>query len=275
MAANRHRKLIESSTNGTSEYPFCKFQCLSHVKLTGFCTYDCIIICPTFCRPAESSPTPSPAISPYAFPPPPVHHHQSLSLPLKISCTFLVFTFIYTLYKFYSVWYRSRPHRSPPPPAANQSTHDHTDVVDHPIWYIRTTGLQPSVINALTVVKFSRSEHTVVDGQFDGTDCTVCLTEFEEDDTLRILPNCKHAFHMPCIDTWLRSHTNCPLCRAGIVDNAVHAPSSERNNNDLGFVGEINLGVLSIRDGDRGEASGSSGLGIGEIDEDDEKNPNS
>ncbi|KAI3810288.1 hypothetical protein L1987_19899 [Smallanthus sonchifolius] len=265
-ASTRHRKLIESSTNGTTEFPFCEFQCESHVKLTGFCTTECIIICPTFCRPAESSPTPSPATSPYASSTPPVHHHQPLSLPLKISCTFLVVTFIYTLYKFYSVWYRSRPHRTRPPPV-NLSTHDHTDVVVHPIWYIRTTGLQPSVINALTVVKFSRSEHTVV----EGTDCSVCLTEFEEEDTLRILPNCKHAFHMPCIDTWLRSHTNCPLCRAGIVDKAVDAPSPEQNNNDLGFAGEINLGVSSIRDGDRGEASGSSGLRIGETDEDDEK----
>uniref|UniRef100_A0A6N2L204 RING-type E3 ubiquitin transferase n=1 Tax=Salix viminalis TaxID=40686 RepID=A0A6N2L204_SALVM len=52
-----------------------------------------------------------------------------------------------------------------------------------------------------------------------GTECSVCLNEFRDDETLRLLPKCSHAFHIPCIDTWLGSHTNCPLCRAPIVTN--------------------------------------------------------
>ncbi|XP_073027381.1 RING-H2 finger protein ATL65-like [Primulina eburnea] len=47
-------------------------------------------------------------------------------------------------------------------------------------------------------------------------DCAVCLIEFEEEDYVRTLPVCSHAFHIDCIDIWLRSHPNCPLCRAGI-----------------------------------------------------------
>ncbi|KAK9108758.1 hypothetical protein Sjap_016818 [Stephania japonica] len=47
-------------------------------------------------------------------------------------------------------------------------------------------------------------------------DCAVCLLEFEESDYVRTLPACAHAFHVDCIDIWLRSHANCPLCRAGI-----------------------------------------------------------
>lgn len=75
-------------------------------------------------------------------------------------------------------------------------------------------GLQPSVINAITIVKYKKSE-----GLVDGTDCAVCLSEFQEDETVRLLPKCSHAFHIPCIDTWLASHTNCPMCRAGIVSS--------------------------------------------------------
>ncbi|KAJ6395900.1 hypothetical protein OIU77_021039 [Salix suchowensis] len=47
-------------------------------------------------------------------------------------------------------------------------------------------------------------------------DCAVCLLEFEDDDYVRTLPVCSHAFHVDCIDIWLRSHANCPLCRAGV-----------------------------------------------------------
>lgn len=105
-------------------------------------------------------------------------------------------------------------------------------------------------------------------GVVEGSDCSVCLSEFEADETLRLLPNCKHAFHVSCIDTWLRSHTNCPLCRAGIVNNTVDAPSPEQNTDDVGFMGEIDSGISISGDDNRGETSESSELRIGETDED-------
>lgn len=84
--------------------------------------------------------------------------------------------------------------------------------VDHPIWYIRTVGLSPGAISSIAVCVYRKGESLV-----EGSDCTVCLSEFTDGETLRVLPKCRHAFHVPCIDTWLRSHTNCPLCRAPIV----------------------------------------------------------
>ncbi|XP_062100029.1 E3 ubiquitin-protein ligase RING1-like [Humulus lupulus] len=89
---------------------------------------------------------------------------------------------------------------------------DHGPVIDHPIWYINTVGLPQSVIDSITACKYKKD-----DGLIEGTECSVCLSEFEEDETVRLLPKCSHAFHVSCIDTWLRSHKNCPLCRAPIV----------------------------------------------------------
>lgn len=47
-------------------------------------------------------------------------------------------------------------------------------------------------------------------------DCAVCLSKFESQDLLRLLPLCCHAFHAECIDTWLQSNRSCPLCRSAV-----------------------------------------------------------
>ncbi|KAJ0249766.1 RING-H2 finger protein ATL51 [Hirschfeldia incana] len=73
-------------------------------------------------------------------------------------------------------------------------------------------GLEETLIKSITVYKYRKG-----DGFVESSDCSVCLSEFEEDESLRLLPKCSHAFHVPCIDTWLKSHSNCPLCRAGIT----------------------------------------------------------
>ncbi|KAJ6734437.1 RING-H2 FINGER PROTEIN ATL51-RELATED [Salix purpurea] len=117
---------------------------------------------------------------------------------------------------------------------------DQGPAIDHPIWYIRTVGLHPSVISSITVCKYKNG-----DGLVEGTECSVCLNEFRDDETLRLLPKCSHAFHIPCIDTWLRSHTNCPLCRAPIVTNTGEASSSQSNlGNTSGGGGETQIEVL-------------------------------
>ncbi|GJW76304.1 RING-H2 finger protein ATL54-like protein [Tanacetum coccineum] len=257
MAAhNKHRKLLEDLTNSTI-FISCFPHCDPKINPTGLCFSECIDFCPYFCHVGGSSlsPSQSPATSPYALPASGARN-PPLSLPLKISLVFIVTTFIYTLYRYY-IWHKSTRHSlARVPLRENQETRDpiDQDVIDHPIWYIRTTGLQASVINGIKVVKYDKS-----DGAVDGTDCTVCMSEFEGGDMLRLLPNCKHAFHISCIDKWLQSHTNCPLCRTGVIDKTVDELLPERNNDDLRFIGETVLGVSSTRDDDdRGEASGSS-----------------
>lgn len=92
---------------------------------------------------------------------------------------------------------------------------DDDDPLDgNPVWLIATVGLSEHVINRITVVRYKGGE-----GLVDGTWCLVCLCEFRDGESLRVLPKCDHAFHIECIDTWLRSHTNCPLCRSAIVLN--------------------------------------------------------
>lgn len=44
------------------------------------------------------------------------------------------------------------------------------------------------------------------------TSCRVCLSAYEDGETLRTLP-CLHSFHQACIDPWLRGRKDCPLCK--------------------------------------------------------------
>jgi hypothetical protein len=45
----------------------------------------------------------------------------------------------------------------------------------------------------------------------ENANCSICLTEYEEGESLRQLP-CRHHFHMSCLDEWLKINAKCPLC---------------------------------------------------------------
>lgn len=71
-------------------------------------------------------------------------------------------------------------------------------------------GLEPAVLNSLPVFVYSSKTHPEM------LECAVCLSEFEETETARLLPKCNHSFHIECIDMWFHSHSTCPLCRSTV-----------------------------------------------------------
>ncbi|XP_059660894.1 RING-H2 finger protein ATL63 [Cornus florida] len=72
-------------------------------------------------------------------------------------------------------------------------------------------GLQPSVISSLPLFVYKSGDHK------HGLECVICLSVFEDEEMGKKLPKCSHAFHVDCIDMWLHSHSNCPICRAPVV----------------------------------------------------------
>ncbi|KQK06948.1 RING-H2 finger protein ATL39 [Brachypodium distachyon] len=54
--------------------------------------------------------------------------------------------------------------------------------------------------------------------------CVICIGLVQAGEMVRRLPACKHLFHAECIDTWLRSHSTCPICRAVVVDGRSSQP---------------------------------------------------
>ncbi|KNA04917.1 hypothetical protein SOVF_195250, partial [Spinacia oleracea] len=79
-------------------------------------------------------------------------------------------------------------------------------------------GLDPAILVAFPVFTYSDVEGLgLTKGPLGPVECAVCLSPFEEKDTLRLLSKCYHVFHLHCVDRWLAAHTTCPLCRANLV----------------------------------------------------------
>ncbi|XP_004250122.1 RING-H2 finger protein ATL52 [Solanum lycopersicum] len=207
-----NRKMLEEHIFDVPKSVKC-LSCTSYV-----CTNDC-------------GDTYVPSDGPFFPPPPPPYvTSEKYHMPFYFIIMLCVFGAFFMFICYMIILRRSRSNSRP----NNVSQFDETredfvidenlgPMLDHPIWYIRTVGLGQDVIDSITVFKYRKDEFLI-----DGSDCSVCLTEFEEDESLRLLPKCSHAFHIPCIDTWLRSHKNCPLCRAPIVSDNDTSPRMDR-----------------------------------------------
>lgn len=166
---------------------------ISNNKAYNFCEMQpiCSLNCPQYCTYVILPP-----------PPPPLSHlHSSTSnrispqmvtLIAALSAAFLILFYFAVLFPLFRRHRRNIRRNSADP--------TRTD-----------SGLDETFIGQITAFKYRRSE-----GLIDGTECAVCLSEFKEEENLRLMPNCEHAFHIPCIDEWLKSHSSCPLCRAGM-----------------------------------------------------------
>ncbi|KAM3219041.1 E3 ubiquitin-protein ligase ATL6-like [Capsicum annuum] len=83
-------------------------------------------------------------------------------------------------------------------------------------------GLEAAVIESFPVFTYAEvKDHQIGKGALE---CAVCLNEFEDDETLRLIPKCDHVFHPECIDAWLQSHDTCPVCRANLKPQPGESP---------------------------------------------------
>ncbi|KAJ7949401.1 putative Ring finger protein [Quillaja saponaria] len=54
--------------------------------------------------------------------------------------------------------------------------------------------------------------------------CSICLSDYLPNDTIRCIPECHHCFHAECVDEWLRMSATCPLCRNSPAPSAAPTP---------------------------------------------------
>ncbi|CAL9751022.1 unnamed protein product [Musa acuminata subsp. burmannicoides] len=121
-----------------------------------------------------------------------------------------------------------------------------TDADDPP----PAVGLDPSAIAALPAFPFRRSSGSEEEGS--AAECVVCLGAAKEGEMVRLLPDCKHLFHVGCIDMWLASHVTCPVCRAmveppPVTATLVRESSGAATSSQEGTPGSKEAGSVSSR----------------------------
>jgi len=83
--------------------------------------------------------------------------------------------------------------------------------------YPQLLSIQPRVLTQEQINKTFRERYycEIYDDSINNS-CSICMEEFEMDDKCRML-NCKHSFHVKCIDRWFKyTKANCALCRKEI-----------------------------------------------------------
>nr|XP_043633625.1 putative RING-H2 finger protein ATL71 [Erigeron canadensis] len=130
---------------------------------------------------------------------------------------FLMFTITYACYFFK----RSRSPLPPPNLSFGRVTITNYDEA-HDNQLLRfSRGLDDDVLLAFpmfiysdaTIAQKGDNAMTTIDTKCLPSGCSICLADYKQADVVRLLPECRHLFHVKCIDTWLKVHPTCPVCR--------------------------------------------------------------
>jgi len=184
--------MASASTSNPNPYPWTPKDCSQGI---------CSIYCPQWCYIVYSPPPPSLFLGGDSDDDPSGFEFSPLIVAVIgiLASTFILVTY----YTIISRFCRSRTMHSNDPAEDGSSELGQVSSSSN-------SGLDEALIKSITVCKYTK-------GVVEGHDCSVCLSEFEENESLRLLPKCNHAFHLPCIDPWLKSHATCPLCRSTIT----------------------------------------------------------
>ncbi|PWA76006.1 zinc finger, RING/FYVE/PHD-type [Artemisia annua] len=105
-----------------------------------------------------------------------------------------------------------------------------------PTLQYHSRGLDSLTVKMIPLTKFKKKNESYKVNQGDrdeGTECAICLGEYEDDEWVKSIPNCFHVFHELCIDTWFETHSSCPLCRSHVFDLEASFSTSETLEGNL------------------------------------------
>lgn len=90
-----------------------------------------------------------------------------------------------------------------------------------------TLGLDAATINSIPIFLHGARSSAVIDINIEREECCICLGLFEDDEMVKVLPECLHAYHSDCVDKWLKNRSSCPLCRSSLDSTSTTKSISE------------------------------------------------
>lgn len=79
-------------------------------------------------------------------------------------------------------------------------------------------GAVPSGLRSQTVVAPFRAPPAGATADDALVECAICMEKFADGESLRTLP-CLHKYHVGCIDRWLMSNRQCPICKHDVLES--------------------------------------------------------
>ncbi|MBA0861045.1 hypothetical protein Goshw_023872 [Gossypium schwendimanii] len=114
----------------------------------------------------------------------------------------------------------SKAFQSPQAPPSN------SDMIDPESFFVDDGGgLDEETIKSYPKLTYSEAK-LLKKGSTD-TCCSICLNDYKGSDSLRMLPNCGHLFHLECVDHWLRLQSTCPVCRTSPIPTPLSMPPAD------------------------------------------------
>jgi len=68
-------------------------------------------------------------------------------------------------------------------------------------------------LDSLDITQITRNKDGDEQDSDDGPMCAICQIDFEADEFAYTFKQCKHAFHVKCLNKWLERGDSCPCCR--------------------------------------------------------------
>lgn len=88
---------------------------------------------------------------------------------------------------------------------------------------LSSSGMKKKEVKSLPTAVYGRVQIATQTGSV----CPICFYDFADGERLKILPGCKHAFHVECIDPWLMAKSSCPTCRNSLMGAIAEKRSRE------------------------------------------------
>lgn len=141
----------------------------------GFCS----VYCPQWCYVIYPPPSPSP----FEFPDEDSSPNFSplvIAIIGILASAFLLVTYYTIISKYCGRRESSLSESREANDEFEDDHHHHHNPSIHEPWHVSTNGLDETLIKSITVCKYKKN-----DGLVDVTDCSVCLNEFQDDESIR------------------------------------------------------------------------------------------